>query len=342
MNEYPTAPEQDVVISGRVILKRNFADLPFPHLTDEGEAKLILSRVTERIGADPGRDAYRILPLGQSEPVFIRMLTEEGLIGPGLAAHPERGTAILTTGRTISLILNDTDHIEIRSQLPGLQLERNTDMVFRQEETVTKGYAMAFDEQMGYLTAQPAEHGTGLKASAILHLPAISAAKQIGTVMQQLSGNGLSLKPYGSEHGEDHSAVFLLTNAFSFGCTEEDLVRSVAEGAASIAAREREEREKAEKTDPRLLRDRLLRSLGIAERCLLITEKEMIQRVSDLRYAAALGYLHLPLTGIDEMAFSLRRAHLDKLKGRSLTDREADELRAEALRSSLNKLNRTE
>ena len=222
--------------------------------------------------------------------------------------------------------------------LPGLQLERSAEMALRLDEQVGDKYPFAFDSQLGFLTACPANTGTGMRCSVVLHLPALSTGGQMGAVMQVVAKLGLTIRGLYGEGSEARGHLYQLSNQATLGRSEEDVVRSLTAATEQIVGHERAMREAAEKKDMMQLQDTLLRSWGELMYARLMTSKEFMRRYSDIRYAASMGYLHAPLPGLDVLMMDVQPGSLGVRAGKLISERESESLRAKVLREELSRL----
>lgn len=335
MANYVPAPEQDVVVSSRVRIARNFEDIPFMVKETDEQAEEVIRRVSSAIQDGPQGDAYAFYRIRELSDPDRQELTEHRLISNELLSLKNRGAALISSGRNVSVMMNEDDHIRVQGLLPGLQLERSAELAFLVEGEVGKKYPLAFDAQLGYLTSFPTDVGTGMRLSAVLHLPALTAARQIGPVMQAVGKLGLTVRGFYGEGSEVRGNMYVLSNQQSLGRSEEDMIRSMGAAADQIVGHERQLREQAEKADMPLLQDRLLRSLGEVIYSRLMGAKEMTRRLSDIRYAASMGYFHAPLRALDELLMDMQPGSLAKYAGRLLTDRERDEMRSDLMKRRL-------
>lgn len=342
MTEYLPAPDQDVVVSTRVRLARNFADLPFVHRMDDVQAEVCIDRVSDVITGGRDGDAYRIYRMIEESDDRKQALSEHRLISNELMRMRDHGAAAISSGRNISIMINEDDHMRIQTMLPALQVERCAELAFGIDDEFGRRFQLAFDSQLGYLTSCPTDIGTGMRISAVLHLPALTAAKQIGPVMQTVGRLGLSLRGFYGEGSDARGHMYILSNQASLGRSEDDMIRSVSAAAGEIVGHERQMRENAEKTDMLALQDKLMRSLGEIMNARIMTAREMTRRLSDVRYAASMGYVHAPIGALDEMMMDLQPGSLAAYAERPLNDREKDVLRAELMRSRIKELSKAD
>lgn len=338
MHEYILAPEQDVVISSRVRLSRNYEDLPFsPKLTKE-YAEEVIERTSEAVFNTENGAAYTLLRMSELEEDARSRLVEHHYISYDLLKYVNRSAAMVSSAGTVTVMLNEEDHVRFQGLLPGLQLERAAEMALKLDETLGERYPFAFDHQWGFLTACPANTGTGMRASVILHLPALSGAGQMGAVMQTIAKLGLTIRGLYGEGSEARGNLYQLSNQATLGRSEEDVIRALAAATTQIVEHERSMRESAEKRDMLQLQDSLMRSWGELMYARLMSAKEFMRRYSDIRYAASMGYLHAPLPGLDVLMMDVQPGSLGVRAGKLMGTRESEILRAQVLRDELQTL----
>ena len=335
MDEFVQAPEQDVVISSRVRLARNYQDLPFsPKLTAE-HAETVIARAHEAISNSAHGAAYTLYRVNDLDDNQRRKLVEHHLISYDLLKYPQRSAALISSGETVSVMLNEEDHLRIQGLLPGIQLERSAELAFEADDALGAHCVYAFDAQWGYLTSCPTNVGTGLRASAMLHLPALTEAGQIGALMQAVAKLGLTVRGLYGEGSEAKGNLYQLSNQVTLGRSEDDVIRSLLAATEQIVGQERAMRERAEKKDMFALQDRLLRSWGESLNARLMSVKELMRRYSDMRYAASMGYLHAPVRALDCLMMDLQPGSLGVRAGKLIGEREGEILRAKILREQL-------
>ncbi len=255
-----------------------------------------------------------------------------------LLKYVNRSAAMVSSAGTVTVMLNEEDHVRFQGLLPGLQLERAAEMALKLDETLGERYPFAFDHQWGFLTACPANTGTGMRASVILHLPALSGAGQMGAVMQTIAKLGLTIRGLYGEGSEARGNLYQLSNQATLGRSEEDVIRALAAATTQIVEHERSMRESAEKRDMLQLQDSLMRSWGELMYARLMSAKEFMRRYSDIRYAASMGYLHAPLPGLDVLMMDVQPGSLGVRAGKLMGTRESEILRAQVLRDELQTL----
>ena len=331
-------PEQDVVISSRVRLSRNYDDLPFsPKLTQE-YAEAVIERTADAVFSSENGKQFSLLRMSELEQDAQSRLVEHHLISYDLLKYSNRAVAMVSSNGTATVMCNEEDHVRFQGLLPGLQLERAAEIALSLDESVGDRYPFAFDNQWGFLTACPANTGTGMRCSVVLHLPALSGSGQMGAVMQAVAKLGLTIRGLYGEGSEARGHLYQLSNQATLGRSEEDVVRSLAAATEQIVGHERAMREAAEKKDMMQLQDTLLRSWGELMYARLMPTKEFMRRYSDIRYAASMGYLHAPLPKLDRLMMDVQPGSLGVRAGKLMGERESEILRAKVLREELTRL----
>ena len=172
MAEYLPAPEQDVAVTARVRLARNFEDLPFSHRQNEMQGEECVRRVCSAVLSGEEGKAYTLYRMGDMDETIRQELGEHRLI-TGEMVSARHGAALISSGKNVSVLVNEDDHIRILSILPGMQLDRCAELAQKVDTAIGEKYQMAFDNRLGFLTAFPTDVGTGMRASVLLHLPAV-------------------------------------------------------------------------------------------------------------------------------------------------------------------------
>lgn len=329
-----TAPEMDVVVETRVSLLRNFADVPFDSGMSDEEAMHNAARVNAALEKVGQRDAFVMSRLADMTASERGRLAEHGLINRDLLKNAARATAFLSKGATINIGVNGADHVRIDAALPGFQIERTAGLAFMADDWLDGVGAYAYDDQFGYLTAEPLLAGAGMIASVTLHLPMLRASGQTTRLMRDMDKKGLSLKKRFDEKGEQ-SGLYRLSAAVKMGQTEESALEALSDAALGLIVAERAVRERILAQDKLLVEDRAGRSLALIGAARLMSAPEMRERCSEIRLAAALGLIDRPLDAIDRLISEMSDASIECRVAEKLTERQRDMLRADALREAI-------
>lgn len=329
------APEQDVVVSSRVRLARNYADTPFSPKMDGALAQRTIQRVVKAVEHSPDAGQYQCLLMKDLSQAQRKQLVEHHLVSYDLLKYADWSAALISSGETVSVMVNEEDHLRIQGLLRGLQLERAAELAFRMDDQLCAQDQFAFDPQWGYLTSCPTNTGTGLRASTLLHLPALSAAGQLSQIVQAIAKLGMTVRGLYGEGSDALGCMYQLSNQVTLGRTEEDIIRSLIAATMQIAGHERAVRSQMMAQDERGASDKLMRSVGILKYARVMTAAELMPRMSDLRLAVSLGLVDYPMTGVDNLMTDLQNGSLATRAGTEMDEKALDALRADILRDAL-------
>ncbi len=191
-----TGPQGDVVISTRIRLARNIVDFPFPCRMSQEQAKEVINKAHEALTNEDG-DAvskFEFIDMQKLTPARAMSLSERHLISPEFAKNRENRALMLSGDESISIMLNEEDHIRIQVMLSGMQLDNALEQAMRIDDIYDKKLHFAFDENLGYLTQCPTNLGTGLRASLMLHLPALEQSGALSNLAGAVSKLGLVIR----------------------------------------------------------------------------------------------------------------------------------------------------
>ena len=284
-----TGPEIDTVISSRVRVARNIEGLPFPYLASAEQTRAVQENVT---GAAAQQEAFKDFSrqdMEELQPLEKQILVEKHLISPFLSRESDHGAVLLRHDEAVSIMINEEDHLRIQAIFPGLQLEEAWAEADRYDDLLETGINYAFDEHCGYLTACPTNFGTGLRASVMLHLPALIMTKQINRLLSALSQVGLAVRGLYGEGTEIIGNLVQVSNQITLGQTEEEILRNLGSISRQIIEHEQNARQALLNDSRSRIADRSWRALGLLKYAQMITSQEAMQLISDVRLGFDLG-----------------------------------------------------
>lgn len=335
-----TGPESDIVMSTRIRLARNVIEFPFPSRMDEDtrtELERFLRERIERAGLG-GEVAYQ--NLNDATALDCQCLVERHLISKDHASgRGDRGVALEREG-TLSIMVNEEDHLRVQVLRSGFQPDGAWDQIQAVDRQLESQLNFAFSPQFGYLTACPTNVGTGMRASVMLHLPALVLTKQIEKVFHAVSKVNLAVRGFYGEGTQALGDFYQISNQVTLGPSEEKILRTMADRVPQIIRFERNMREKLITENRVGLEDRVWRAFGMLERARLITSEETMSYLSAVRMGVNLGLIdRIPISAVNELFILTQPAHLQKRHGCELDTPERDESRAEYVRRYLASLN---
>jgi protein arginine kinase len=329
---------KSTVASSRIRLARNLNGYPFPsRLKDEKQAKEIIRSVSSAISK---LDEFKLCYMdGISEEEALN-LVENHLISPLLLQKPHLSAALINEQRDISIMINEEDHLREQCIQKGFSLRTAYDKMSEKDKLIARSIKFAYDEQLGYLTACPTNLGTGLRASVMLFLPALTTGGIMPRLKQSISRLGLTVRGMYGEGSAAAGNMYQVSNEVTLGVSEEEVLSQVEDIVLKIAEMEDAERSKLKRGAPALaIKDRCLRSLGIITNCALMPSEEFEKLCSNVKLGACLGYIDIDdITLIDDLIIKMKPSNLNLLAGRELTAAERDAYRAEYSSKQIKKL----
>ncbi len=329
-------PASDVAVSSRVRLARNVAGLPFPPRMQAADATALLGRVDEARAALPPEDgAFLFARLDGLGPLDRQVLVEKHLISPP-HAHQSRGAVLIGPDEQVSAMVLEEDHLRIQALCPGLQLPAAWELASRLDDGLERTLDWAYSASLGYLTTCPTNLGTGLRASVMLHLPALALLGRIGTLLTELAKVGVVARGLYGEGTAASGNLFQVSNQTSLGQSEAEICAHLQAVAKGIAARERSSREALLAERRTAVEDRVWRAYGLLTNARLLSSEEALQFLSDLRLGADLHVL--PPIGADRWAELLvltRAGFLQRQGGGEAGPGQRDARRADMVRTRL-------
>lgn len=329
-------PDSDVVISTRVRLARNLAGLPFPHHATSEQLRSVLGKVRSALEKAPELANLKLVELTNLDPIERQTLVEKHLVSPQHIHDPAVKAVILSADESVSVMVNEEDHLRIQVIMPGFAPEAAFRMASSIDDAFESVIDYAFDENMGYLAACPTNVGTGLRASVMVHLPGLAMIKQLGSVLGTVSQVGLAVRGLYGEGSEAAGNLFQISNQVTLGRTEEEIIQSIKPVIRQLVDSEHMAR-KALLDDARpQLEDRVWRAYGILTHARLLTSDEALRLVSDVRLGIDLGIIPEVDSGIlNELMVITQPAHVQKIMGKEMGPQDRDVARATLVRERL-------
>jgi protein arginine kinase len=331
--------DHGAVLTSRIRLARNLRRHPFPGWAKRDQRTAALELMRPAVEALPiMKDAFS-QELGDLSSVQKQVLVERHLISREHAARGDGSAAVIERRQTFSLMINEEDHLRMQAIRPGLQLSAAFSALSELDSELENSLEFAFDPTLGYLTTCPTNLGTGLRASAMLHLPGLVLSDQIGQVLQAVNKIGLAVRGLYGEGTESLGNLYQISNQSTLGESEETIIRRLERVIAQVATHEHNAREKLAEDDPQMVADKIGRSYGLLRHAHIMDSKEALTQLSTLRLGAILGFFPAETVACcDALLMDIQPAHLQLHSGRKLSPEERDSIRAEIVRSRLHSL----
>lgn len=327
----------DIVISTRIRLARNLDGYRFPLVFSENEALQVEQAVTHAIqDSTKLQEKYSYFSIKDLTPLQRQILVEKHLISPQLAKKEQVGSMLLSEDESICIMVNEEDHLRIQCMTASFQLQKAYEQANHIDRALEGALPYAFRDNFGYLTSCPTNIGTGLRASVMMHLPALTLTGQMNQIINAMTRLGMTVRGIYGEGSENLGNIYQVSNQITLGKTEEDILADIQSVAEKIIQKERQARSKLMEKAQLALEDRVYRALGTLTHASILTSDEAATCLSNVRLGVDLQLIHnIKATTLNECVVSMQPGFLQHYAGEVLPPAERDRVRAKMLREAL-------
>jgi protein arginine kinase len=328
-------------MSSRVRLARNIKDASFPGWAKKQERVKVLELIKPAVETLPDmKDSFSQSMDGLST-LDKQILVERHLISREHAAKSSGSGLVLNRDESLCVMINEEDHLRMQALRPGLQLRQAWNAIDHADSHLEKKLEFAFNPDWGYLTACPTNIGTGIRVSAMLHLPGLVLAEQINPIIQSVNKLGLAVRGLYGEGTEALGNVFQVSNQMTLGETESSIVERLEKVLAQIIEHEENARASLLEKKPKMVFNHIGRAYGILANAHSISSKETMNLLSLMRMGVDIGlFPAVERALVDELFILTQPAHLQKQHTEKLSAEERDLLRADMVRERLKPVSR--
>jgi protein arginine kinase len=326
-------PDQDVVVSTRVRLSRNLANHPFPGKMTSQEEAAVQGEIIGAFSETPSLGAFSAIQLEKLSPTERRILVERGIISENYSIEPFRCVVIRDDERCFA-VMNEIEHLRLFSICGGYDPKR----LHEELSLIDRGlegrldFAAAID--VGYIETKLENMGTGLRLSALMHLPGLMMTGYAEKTLRHALEMGLIAKGFFSETEQSRGAFYILANQYSFASSEDGLISFFSTEINQIVRLERIAREEIMNKRRINLEDRVYRSCAILKHCRKVTMEEALEHLGNLRLGISVGWVSgLTVSEVSAVLNRVGAAHVQFLTGNQ--DEPADSGELEAVRAKL-------
>lgn len=326
----------DVVISTRVRLARNLKDYPFPCRLSTQDKEKIIEKVKSAIenSNSPISKDFSFIRMSELTPQQGVSLVERRLVSPEFISESQGRALLLSKDESISIMINEEDHIRLQVINNGLSLEDTYDIADKLDTLLDENLDFAFDDKLGYLTQCPTNLGTGMRASVMLHLPALEKSRAIGRIAGNLSKLGLTIRGAHGEGTEPNGALYQLSNQVTLGISEKAAIENLKNITMQLISQENQARTRLCSSID--IQDAISRSLGILKSVLVISHDEALKLLSNVRLGIVSGQIkNVSTETVDKLMLSVEPATLSVNLNKNLSPHERDIERAKLIQSAL-------
>lgn len=334
-----TGPESDIVISSRIRLARNLSAFPFTNRASMHQKAEAEAHFRDRLGKLDFLPRLDYISIAGMNPLDRQLLVERQLISRELSATDgPRGVAV-TPPETISIMANEEDHLRLQVIRSGFALDEAWSDIDKLDDALEQKVTYAFSEEFGYLTACPTNVGTGMRASVMLHLPALVLTKQIEKVFRALQKINLAVRGLYGEGSRASGDFYQISNQVTLGKSEMTILNEIREVIPQIISYERQARSTLTRESRQALHDRVSRAFGTLRSATMMTSEETMDLLSSVRLGVNLGLIEdITIPTVNELFIQTQPAHLQKLMGAALDGEERNSARARYLRGRLREM----
>lgn len=321
-----------VVVSTRIRLARNLEEYPFPAKLDAAGKSQVNNLVRDALLGNCDEDLSYIEMENLTRAQAVSM-AERHLVSPEFASEVKGRALLLSEDESVSIMLCEEDHIRLQVMEAGLALDSAYARADSLDNAIASKLKLAFDERIGFLTQCPTNLGTAMRASVMLHLPALAKSGQITKIAATVSKLGLIIRGAYGEGSSPNGDMYQLSNQVTLGISEETALSNLKSIAQQLVAQELSLREQMLKNP--VWEDKIFRALGILKNARLMSCEEFMQLSSLVRLGAAEGLLDVSLEALSELTVDMQPATINAREGKTLDASERDAIRAKAVREAL-------
>lgn len=322
----------DIVVSTRVRLARNLEKYPFPALLKDEDKKKAIKEIEDTILKSNSTlaEAFKIINMNEISEQERRALQEKHLISPEMAMN-NGGTVMIGTDENMSIMLMEEDHIRLQIIMGGARLKEAWELADKVDNVIEESADYAFSEELGYLTACPTNTGTGMRASVMMHLPALTYTNNINKIISSASALGLTVRGLYGEGSKAYGNLYQISNQVTLGISETEIVEMLENITGQICRHEKEAREALKNHAE--TEDKLWRSYGILKFARSVSSSEAKALLSDVILGENLGIIDSEKKDLTRLMVETEPALI--AGNEKLSPEARDKKRAELLRKSI-------
>ncbi len=326
------------VVTTRIRLARNLKGFPFK-IQDVVTAKNVVKKVNRALVK---AGTFNLYYMSNLDAVALEAMKERHLISVNLMQNVECGAVLVSDDESVSVMVNEEDVIREQCFKKGLRLTETYREIQRIDDELSKTLDFAFDRQFGYLTACPTNLGTGMRASVMMFLPALSVGNKIKALRAEAEESGLTVRGLYGEGSKSEGYMYQISNEVTLGVSEEEILEKVERVVLSVCMAERRETERLFGKNQLKTMDLVKKSFGILTNAVLLPYNEFLGHIANVKLGAMLGMINMSepqkLESLDDLIVFVRPANLCEYYKKDLTSLERDLYRAEIVGKKLVKL----
>ena len=330
---YEKAGQQGgIVVSSRIRLARNLKNYPFPNKASLEQKKEIAQKVKLALEESNSTlaNSFSFISMEELSQIQAVSLVEKHLISPEFASDRKGRYLMLSKDESISIMINEEDHIRIQVLGSGLSLNECYDTANNLDTLLDNALGFAFNNKLGYLTQCPTNLGTGMRASLMLHVPAIEKNRSINRISGNLTKLGMELRGTFGEGSDAKGSLYQLSNQITLGLSEHNAIENLKNIASQLI--EQEEKSLDEMAKSIETQDVIYRSLALLKSAKLMSNDEAMKLISNVRAGMFTGVIkNTDYAMLNRLNEQIQPATLMTAEGKELSPQQRDIKRAEIL-----------
>ncbi|NMB44320.1 MAG: protein arginine kinase [Clostridiales bacterium] len=335
---YENTKNKDVVISSRVRLARNLTNYPFSQKLTRAEADKLINEVIKTIPLLEKRlskniSGYTLSSIKENEK---NAMVERHVVSPQLIQKKQSAGLLLSEDEKISIMINEEDHLRIQSITNGMNINEAFVAANKVDDILSESLDYAFHDKYGYLTSCPTNLGTGIRASYMLFLPALTLTNSITKMAEELSKYGITLRGTYGEGTKTIGYLYQISNQKTLGRTEEEIIAGLNEIVEQVVSQERSQRESYIKKNFHDVEDRIYRSYGVLKYARVLTSSDALTLLAQIKLGIDTNLIKLEKDcNIYELMVRTQPGNLQHYANEVFSSSQRDRYRAEYIRNNL-------
>lgn len=331
-------PDGDVVISSRVRLARNLEDYMFsPLLREQDAVKLVneVKKITPYLAEHDSRKYYSCNIKSLSD-IDKAAMVERHIVSPLLVDKEQTTGLILSEDETVSIMINEEDHVRIQAIAAGTDIEQAYETASHIDDIAYDNLKFAYDEKYGYMTSCPTNAGTGMRASCMVFLPALTSARMIQKLIEEVGRYGVTIRGIYGEGTKSLGSIYQISNQKTLGNSEREIIENLKRIVDQVMKQERKRREYMLSFNADEIEDQVYRAYGILKYARQITSDDAMTLLSQLKFGADCGLIKFDREfNIHRMMMGVQPGSLQWTIGKNVGSNTRDKSRAEYISHEL-------
>jgi protein arginine kinase len=330
--------KNNIILTSRVRLARNLAHMPYPHMLNQEQINEVIEEVSSSITGSNSAVAggFQVVKLKDMDQLNRVSMFEKHIVSSDLVNNYERAAVVVNEESDVSIMINEEDHIRLQVIYPGFKIKEAYEYANRLDDLMEEKLTYAYDGKLGYLTSCPTNVGTGIRASVMLHLPALTITKNINNVVNTVTQVGMTIRGIYGEGSNVMGNMYQVSNQVTLGLSEEEIINNLTAVTKKIIDQEEKARALLYEKQQDELEDDIYRSLGILKYARAISTAEGFNLLSRVRMGIEMGIIKdIEINEINNLLVNIQPATLQLNTGKEVDLAQRDKARAKILREAL-------